>query len=135
MSDRLPVRCPALQHPTLDAGASPTGCIGGPHHDHKSRIHDATIGVVVTAGVALGYYVDPLWLLVPAVIGSRSLFEIDMEACPHWGGTLKIIEGYRRHRTSSRDRQDPCMFVFNDFYILLFGRGRPLDPWERQARG
>ena len=33
------------------------------------RIHDAIVGVVVTAGVALGYYVDPVWLLVPGVIG------------------------------------------------------------------
>lgn len=35
----------------------------------KRRIHDAIVGVVVTAGVALGYYVDPMWLLVPGVIG------------------------------------------------------------------
>ncbi len=35
----------------------------------KRRIHDAIVGVVVTAGVALGYYVDPLWLLVPGAIG------------------------------------------------------------------
>jgi len=35
----------------------------------KRRIHDAIVGVVVTAGVALGHYVDPLWLLVPGAIG------------------------------------------------------------------
>ncbi len=35
----------------------------------KRRIHDAIVGVVVTAGVALGHYVDPMWLLVPGVIG------------------------------------------------------------------
>ena len=35
----------------------------------KRRIHDAIVGVVVTAGVALGYYVNPMWLLVPGVIG------------------------------------------------------------------
>ncbi|TLY39470.1 MAG: DUF2892 domain-containing protein [Nitrospirae bacterium] len=35
----------------------------------KRRIHDAIVGVVVTAGVVLGYYVGPLWLLVPGVIG------------------------------------------------------------------
>jgi hypothetical protein len=35
----------------------------------KRRIHDAIVGVLVTAGVVLGYYVDPLWLLVPGVIG------------------------------------------------------------------
>lgn len=36
----------------------------------KRRIHDAIVGVVVTAGVALGYYVNPMWLLVPGVIGA-----------------------------------------------------------------
>ena len=35
----------------------------------KRRIHDAIVGAVVTAGVALGYYVNPLWLLVPGAIG------------------------------------------------------------------
>jgi len=35
----------------------------------KRRIHDAIVGVVVTAGVVLGYYVAPLWLLVPGLIG------------------------------------------------------------------
>ena len=35
----------------------------------KRRIHDAIVGVVVMAGVALGYYADPMWLLVPGVIG------------------------------------------------------------------
>ena len=37
--------------------------------NQKRRIHDAIVGVVVTAGVALGYYADPLWLFVPGVIG------------------------------------------------------------------
>jgi hypothetical protein len=37
--------------------------------NHKRRLHDAIVGIVVTAGVALGYYVSAYWLLVPAVIG------------------------------------------------------------------
>lgn len=37
--------------------------------NHKRRIHDGIVGAVVTAGVALGYYVDPLWLFVPGVLG------------------------------------------------------------------
>ena len=37
--------------------------------NQKRQIHDAIVGVVVTAGVALGYSVDPLWLLLPGVIG------------------------------------------------------------------
>jgi len=37
--------------------------------NHKRRLHDAIVGIVVTAGVALGYYVNATWLLIPAVIG------------------------------------------------------------------
>ncbi|MEP6957615.1 MAG: DUF2892 domain-containing protein [Nitrospirota bacterium] len=37
--------------------------------NHKRRLHDAIVGVVITAGVALGYYVSAQWLLLPAVIG------------------------------------------------------------------
>jgi hypothetical protein len=37
--------------------------------NHKRRLHDAIVGIVVTLGVALGYYVSATWLLVPAVIG------------------------------------------------------------------
>jgi hypothetical protein len=37
--------------------------------NQKRRIHDAIVGIVVTAGVALGHYVSADWLLLPAVIG------------------------------------------------------------------
>jgi hypothetical protein len=37
--------------------------------NQKRRIHDAIVGIVVTAGVALGHYVSTDWLLLPAVIG------------------------------------------------------------------
>ena len=36
--------------------------------DRKRRIHDGIVGAVVVAGAALGYGVDPLWLLVPGVL-------------------------------------------------------------------
>ena len=35
----------------------------------KRRIHDAIVGAVLTIGTALGYYVDPAWLLIPGVLG------------------------------------------------------------------
>jgi len=35
----------------------------------KRRIHDGIVGVVITVGVALGYWVHPWWLLVPGLIG------------------------------------------------------------------
>ena len=31
----------------------------------KRRIHDGVAGAVVTIGVVLGYWIDPVWLLVP----------------------------------------------------------------------
>ncbi len=37
--------------------------------NQKRRMHDAIVGIVVTAGVALGYYVSAHWLILPAVIG------------------------------------------------------------------
>ena len=37
--------------------------------NNKRRIHDAIVGVVLTVGTALGYYVHPAWLLVPGVLG------------------------------------------------------------------
>lgn len=33
------------------------------------RIHDGIVGLVIFVFVALGYYGNPLWLLVPAVLG------------------------------------------------------------------
>ena len=35
----------------------------------KRRIHDGIAGAVVTIGVALGHWSDPLWLLVPGLLG------------------------------------------------------------------
>lgn len=37
--------------------------------NHKRRIHDAIVGLLGTAGVALGHYVSADWLILPAVIG------------------------------------------------------------------
>lgn len=37
--------------------------------NRKRRMHDAIVGVLVTAGVALGQYVGAQWLLLPGAIG------------------------------------------------------------------
>ena len=37
--------------------------------NQKRRIHDAIVGFVVAAGVALGHYISAHWLILPAVIG------------------------------------------------------------------
>ena len=35
----------------------------------KRQVHDGIAGGLITTGVALGYYVDPLWLLLPGILG------------------------------------------------------------------
>ena len=35
----------------------------------KRRVHDGIVGAVISAGVAAGYWLDPVWLAVPGVIG------------------------------------------------------------------
>lgn len=35
----------------------------------KRRLHDGIVGLIITVGVALGYWVAPAWLLVPGVVG------------------------------------------------------------------
>lgn len=48
----------------------------------KRRIHDGIVGLVVTAGVALGYWVDPVWLAVPGVIGLLLIQSMFTGFCP-----------------------------------------------------
>ena len=48
----------------------------------KRRIHDAIVGVVVTAGVALGHYVSAHWLILPAVIGVTLIQSVLTGFCP-----------------------------------------------------
>ncbi len=35
----------------------------------KRKLHDGIVGAVLTVGSALAYWVDPLWILVPGVLG------------------------------------------------------------------
>jgi len=48
----------------------------------KRRIHDGIAGAVMTAGVGLGYWFDPLWLLVPGVLGVTLLQSAFTGFCP-----------------------------------------------------
>ncbi len=48
----------------------------------KRRLHDGIAGAVMTAGVGLGYWVDPLWLLVPGVLGVTLLQSAFTGFCP-----------------------------------------------------
>lgn len=48
----------------------------------KRRIHDGIAGGLITLGVALGYYVNPLWLLLPGVLGVTLLQSGFTGFCP-----------------------------------------------------
>lgn len=37
--------------------------------NQKRRIHDSIVGLVITAGVAMGFWLDPVWLILPGVVG------------------------------------------------------------------
>ncbi len=67
--------------------------------NQKRRIHDAIVGVVVTVGVALGHYVDPMWLLVPGAIGVTLIQSGVTGFCP----VYFILD-----RTCASDRAGSC---------------------------
>ncbi|MFQ5539059.1 MAG: DUF2892 domain-containing protein [Candidatus Binatia bacterium] len=48
----------------------------------KRRIHDGIVGAIITAGVLLGYYGSPLWLLVPGLLGITLLQSGCTGFCP-----------------------------------------------------
>ena len=48
----------------------------------KRRIHDGIAGALITLGVALGYYTDPLWLLLPGILGVTLLQSGFTGFCP-----------------------------------------------------
>ena len=48
----------------------------------KRRIHDGIVGGLITLGVAFGYYLDPLWLYLPGIIGVTLLQSGFTGFCP-----------------------------------------------------
>ena len=48
----------------------------------KRRIHDGIAGAAIAIGVLLGYYVDPLWLFVPGLLGATMLQSAFSGFCP-----------------------------------------------------
>ncbi|MBT5631447.1 MAG: DUF2892 domain-containing protein [Nitrospina sp.] len=48
----------------------------------KRRIHDGIAGAVVTIGVALGYWIDPAWLLLPGLLGVTLVQSAFTGFCP-----------------------------------------------------
>lgn len=48
----------------------------------KRRIHDGIAGALITAGVGLGVYAHPLWLVLPGVLGITLLQSGFTGFCP-----------------------------------------------------
>lgn len=48
----------------------------------RRRIHDGVAGALITAGVVLGFYVSPLWLLLPGLLGVTLLQSGFTGFCP-----------------------------------------------------
>lgn len=48
----------------------------------KKRIHDGIAGAVVTIWVALGQWSNPLWLLVPGLLGGTLVQSAFTGFCP-----------------------------------------------------
>ncbi len=48
----------------------------------KRQLHDGIAGALITAGVVLGYYVNPLWLLLPGILGVTLLQSGFTGFCP-----------------------------------------------------
>ena len=59
--------------------------------DKKRRIHDGIAGAVITAGVLLGHYCNPLWLLVPGVLGVVLIQSAFTGFCPVYYTLDKVI--------------------------------------------
>ena len=61
----------------------------------KRRVHDGIVGVLVTLGVALGHWVDPVWLALPAAVGVLLIQSLFTGFCPVYY-TLDRIGGFER---------------------------------------
>ncbi len=48
----------------------------------KRKIHDGIVGVVITAGLALGIWVDPLWFWLPGIVGLLLIQSAVTGFCP-----------------------------------------------------
>lgn len=50
--------------------------------ERRRRIHDGIVGAIITAGVALGYWVAPAWLLLPGIVGLLMVQSLFTGFCP-----------------------------------------------------
>ncbi len=57
----------------------------------KRRIHDGIAGAIITVGVVLGYITNPLWFLVPGLLGLTLLQSAFTGFCPVYYTLDKIM--------------------------------------------
>lgn len=50
--------------------------------NRQRRIHDGIVGILVTAGTALAYWVSPYWLAVPGAVGLLLIQSAFTGFCP-----------------------------------------------------
>lgn len=50
--------------------------------DKRRRVHDGIAGTIITAGVALGYYANPLWFWLPGIVGVALVQSFFTGFCP-----------------------------------------------------
>lgn len=62
---------------------------------NKRQIHDGIVGVIITVGVALGYWVSPLWLILPGVIGVTLIQSAFTGFCPVYYTLDRLDRGDR----------------------------------------
>lgn len=57
----------------------------------KRRIHDGIAGGLITLGAVLGYYFNPLWIILAGLIGVLMLQSAFTKFCPVYYTLDKIL--------------------------------------------
>ncbi len=58
---------------------------------NKRRIHDGIAGALITLGVVLGFYLNPIWLLVPGLLGVTLLQSAFTGFCPVYYALDRLV--------------------------------------------
>ncbi len=48
----------------------------------NTRMHDGIVGTLILLGTLLGYYINPLWLLLPGIVSALMLQSAFTGFCP-----------------------------------------------------
>ncbi len=58
---------------------------------NKRRIHDGIAGALITLGVVLGFYLNPIWLLLPGLLGVTLLQSAFTGFCPVYYALDRLV--------------------------------------------